>query len=155
TCNDPTPKIYCMRIFAPDEVVAKSRFWYFLRRSNEIIGVNVVYFDPLQLARSTWPSNVESCIWLRYNSHSGTYNMYEGFRELSSAHAVKRLYYDTYGTVPVFLDDSRLPFIGLQKSNDVRRPCIKHLLQPNLKLPLPHRVAKSKSKFVAQRPTTF
>jgi hypothetical protein len=28
---DPNPKIYRMRIFAPNEVVAKSRFWYFLR----------------------------------------------------------------------------------------------------------------------------
>lgn len=49
TTNDPTPKIYRMRIFAPNEVVAKSRFWYFLRQlkkvkkaSGEIIGVNVV-----------------------------------------------------------------------------------------------------------------
>jgi hypothetical protein len=31
TEQDPTPKIYRMRIFAPNEVVAKSRFWYFLR----------------------------------------------------------------------------------------------------------------------------
>jgi hypothetical protein len=31
TESDPTPKIYRMRIFAADEVVAKSRFWYFLR----------------------------------------------------------------------------------------------------------------------------
>ena len=31
TESDPTPKIYRMRIFAPNEVVAKSRFWYFLR----------------------------------------------------------------------------------------------------------------------------
>ena len=29
--HEPTPKIYRMRIFAPNEVVAKSRFWYFLR----------------------------------------------------------------------------------------------------------------------------
>ena len=28
---EPNPKIYRMRIFAPNEVVAKSRFWYFLR----------------------------------------------------------------------------------------------------------------------------
>jgi hypothetical protein len=63
---EPTPKIYRMRIFAPNEVVAKSRFWYFLRyalhytscinsaqkhprqlkkvkkANGEIIGVNVV-----------------------------------------------------------------------------------------------------------------
>jgi len=31
TENEPNPKIYRMRIFAPNEVVAKSRFWYFLR----------------------------------------------------------------------------------------------------------------------------
>ena len=31
TEHEPTPKIYRMRIFAPNEVVAKSRFWYFLR----------------------------------------------------------------------------------------------------------------------------
>ena len=31
TDSDPNPKIYRMRIFAPNEVVAKSRFWYFLR----------------------------------------------------------------------------------------------------------------------------
>jgi large subunit ribosomal protein L18Ae len=49
TESDPTPKIYRMRIFAPNEVVAKSRFWYFLRQlkkvkkaSGEIIGVNIV-----------------------------------------------------------------------------------------------------------------
>jgi large subunit ribosomal protein L18Ae len=49
TDSDPTPKIYRMRIFAPNEVVAKSRFWYFLRQlkkvkkaNGEIIGVNVV-----------------------------------------------------------------------------------------------------------------
>lgn len=31
TESEPTPKIFRMRIFAPNEVVAKSRFWYFLR----------------------------------------------------------------------------------------------------------------------------
>ena len=49
TEHEPTPKIYRMRIFAPNEVVAKSRFWYFLRKlkkvkkaNGEIVGVNVV-----------------------------------------------------------------------------------------------------------------
>ena len=57
TANEPTPKIYRMRIFAPNEVVAKSRFWYFLRQlkkvkkaSGEIIGVNVVCIMLLSLA---------------------------------------------------------------------------------------------------------
>jgi len=37
--NEKTP-IYKMRIFAPDEVVAKSRFWYFLRQLRKVRKVN-------------------------------------------------------------------------------------------------------------------
>ena len=33
-------------------------------------------------------------IWLRYDSRSGTHNMYKEFRELSRAAAVKSLYQD-------------------------------------------------------------
>jgi large subunit ribosomal protein L18Ae len=46
---NPTPKLYRMRIFAPNTVVAKSRFWYFLTKlkkvkkaNGEIISLNVV-----------------------------------------------------------------------------------------------------------------
>jgi hypothetical protein len=46
---NPTPKLYRMRIFAPNEVVAKSRFWYFLMKlrkvkkaNGEIVSLNKV-----------------------------------------------------------------------------------------------------------------
>ncbi len=46
---NPTPSLYRMRIFAPNVVIAKSRFWYFLRglrkvkkATGEIVSVNVV-----------------------------------------------------------------------------------------------------------------
>jgi large subunit ribosomal protein L18Ae len=49
---NPTPKLYRMRIFAPNTVVAKSRFWYFmsqlrkLKKANgEIVSLNVVCWD--------------------------------------------------------------------------------------------------------------
>lgn len=51
---NPTPKLYRMRIFAPNEVVAKSRFWYFLMKlkkvkkaNGEIVSLNKVRFMPL------------------------------------------------------------------------------------------------------------
>lgn len=47
--GQPYPKIYRMRIFAPNDVVAKSRFWYFLgklrkikKANGEIISLNQV-----------------------------------------------------------------------------------------------------------------
>ena len=49
TEKEPTPKLYRMRIFAPNSVVAKSRFWYFVRRlrkmkkaTGEVVAVHAV-----------------------------------------------------------------------------------------------------------------
>jgi len=49
TETNPTPALYRMLIFAPNEVVAKSRYWYFLRglkkvkkATGEIVTVNTV-----------------------------------------------------------------------------------------------------------------
>lgn len=48
-----------------------------------------------------------------------------------------------------------LRVVEIEKTDDVRRPYIKQLLTPKLKFPLPHRVGKSRSTFVAHRPATF
>jgi len=55
---NPTPKLYRMRIFAPNTVVAKSRFWYFLMKlrkvkkaNGEIVSLNVVGIHVLVVLR--------------------------------------------------------------------------------------------------------
>ena len=121
TDSNPTPKLYRMRIFAPNTVVAKSRFWYFLmklrkvKKSNgEIITINLVWtlqsFRKAVAARTTraWtdkcvndqihekrPTKVKNFgIWIRYDSRSGTHNMYKEYREMSRTEAVDALYQD-------------------------------------------------------------
>ncbi|KAG1490387.1 hypothetical protein G6F54_010760 [Rhizopus delemar] len=49
--TEASPKLYRMRIFAPNDVVAKSRFWYFLKKlrkvkkaAGEIVALNQVSF---------------------------------------------------------------------------------------------------------------
>lgn len=49
TAQDPQPKLYRMRLFTPNVIVAKSRFWYFLsktkkmkRATGEIVACNEV-----------------------------------------------------------------------------------------------------------------
>jgi len=38
--ENPNPKIFKMRVFADDQVRAKSKFWYFLKRMNKIKKAN-------------------------------------------------------------------------------------------------------------------
>ncbi|KZP11451.1 ribosomal protein L18ae, partial [Athelia psychrophila] len=156
TESEPTPKIFRMRIFAPNDVVAKSRFWYFLRQlkkvkkaNGEIIGVNVIHEKkPLKVKNFG--------IWLRYDSRSGTHNMYKEYRELTRADAVKSLYQDMAARHRArFRSIHVLRVVEIEKTEDIRRPYIKQLLTPNLKFPLPHRVPKLRSTFIANRPSTF
>jgi large subunit ribosomal protein L18Ae len=49
TANDPNPPAYRMKLFANNEVLAKSRFWYFMHQmrkmkktTGEILDVNEV-----------------------------------------------------------------------------------------------------------------
>ena len=89
----PTPKcrklpLYRMRIFAPNHVVAKSRFWYFVsqlkkmkRSSGETVYCGQVFEKP--------PLRVKNfSIWPRCDSRSGTHNMYWECRDLPTAGAV-------------------------------------------------------------------
>ncbi|KAL2917330.1 60S ribosomal protein L20B [Polyrhizophydium stewartii] len=160
TEKEPTPKLFRMSLFAPNEVVAKSRFWYFLkqvnkvkRASGEVVSVNRIYEKK--------PGAVKNFgIWLRYNSRSGTHNMYKEYRELSRTDAVSSCYQDMAARHRARFGSIQIIKVAEVKSADVRRPYIRQVLQPNLKFPLPHRITRPASKSVAatftgSRPNTF
>jgi hypothetical protein len=63
---NPTPKLYRMRIFAPNDVVAKSRFWYFLgklrkikKANGEIVSMSQVCLT--RIFRPTATTQADSC----------------------------------------------------------------------------------------------
>ncbi|OBT89713.1 60S ribosomal protein L20 [Pseudogymnoascus sp. 03VT05] len=155
---NPAPKLYRMRIFAPNTVVAKSRFWYFLMKlrkvkkaNGEIVSLNVIHEKrPLKVKNFG--------IWIRYDSRSGTHNMYKEYREMSRTDAVESLYQDMAARHRSrFRSIHILKVIELEKTDDVKRPYIKQLLTKNLKFPLPHRVSKAAGTklFTSKRPSTF
>ncbi|KAL1781342.1 60S ribosomal protein L18a [Sigmodon hispidus] len=83
-----------MRIFAPNHVVVKSRFWYFVsqlkkmkKSSGEIVYCGQV-FEKSPLCVKNFG------IWLRYDSRSGTHNMYQEYWNLITAGAVTQCYRD-------------------------------------------------------------
>jgi large subunit ribosomal protein L18Ae len=170
TEKEPTPKLYRMRLFAPNEVVAKSRFWYFLKQVNkvkktsgEIVSVNKIFEKK--------PSTVKNFgVWLRYNSRSGTHNMYKEYRELSRSDAVEaccKIFSELNKIDQDMAARHRARFSSIQiikvatvKNADVRRPYIRQILEPKLAFPIPHRVTRPASKrhaalFVGNRPSTF
>ena len=103
-------------------------------------------------------------IWLRYNSCSGTHNMYKEFRAMSRSEAVASMYQDMaarhrarFGSIHVRILPANqiLKVVEITNSVDVRRPYVKQLMAPSLRFPLPHRRSRAAGIYAAHRPSTF
>jgi len=172
TENNPHPQIYRMRVFAKNEVVAKSRFWYFLhqyskmkRSTGEILAVNEIREKNRRIVNNYG-------ITLRYNSRSGTHNMYKEFRDVTLNDAVQMLYMDMAGRhrarfSSIQIRDTKIVPAGvraLNRGNADAPACnntnVKQFLSSKIKFPLAHRVPRASSRaartvFKASKPTTF
>lgn len=83
------------------------------------------------------------------------FQMVKEFRALSRAEAVESMYQDMAARHRArFRSVQILRVAEVEKKDDVRRPYIKQLLEPNLKFPLPHRRTRSKAWFAGNRPVS-
>jgi len=158
--KESQPRLYRMRLFAPNPVVAKSRFWYFLKKlkkvkkaAGEIVAFNEIFEKK--------PEQIKNFgIWIRYDSRSGTHNMYKEYREMSRCEAVEACYQDMAARHRARFRSVQIIRVAEVKNADVRRPYIKQLLVPKLRFPLPHRLHRAAEKrhrsiFLGKRPSTF
>lgn len=91
TATDENPPAYRMKIFAPNEVNAKSRFWYFMhqmRKMKKTTG-EILDINEITEKKSTYVKNFG--IWIKYNSRSGTHNMYREYRDTNLNAAIDNL----------------------------------------------------------------
>uniref|UniRef100_A0A8C7KA66 Large ribosomal subunit protein eL20 n=1 Tax=Oncorhynchus kisutch TaxID=8019 RepID=A0A8C7KA66_ONCKI len=123
--KNPTPPLYRMRIFAPNHVVAKSRFWYFVSQLRKMKKANgeTVYCG---LVHEKTPLKVKNFgIWLRYDSRSGTHNMYREYRDLTTSAAVTQCYRDMGARHRARAHSIHIMKVQEIAANKCRRPAIK------------------------------
>merc|ERR1711874_661724 len=157
TPKNPTPPLYRMRIFAPNHVVAKSRFWYFvsqLRKMKKASG-ETVYCG---LVYEKTPLKVKNFgIWLRYNSRSGTHNMYREYRDMSTNGAITQCYRDMGARHRARAHSIQIIRCEAIAASKCRRPLVTQMHDSKIKFPLPRRInTQQKGALVArERPTTY
>ncbi|KAK3865094.1 hypothetical protein Pmani_022597 [Petrolisthes manimaculis] len=141
--NDPEPQLYKMRIFAPDRVIAKSRFWYFLSKlkkmkksSGEIVSINLV-----TERKPTVVKNIG--IWLRYDSRSGTHNMYREYRDVTMAGAVTSCYRDMGARHRARAHSIQIMRVETVPNSKCRRPHTTQFHNSKIKFPLMHNRRKN------------
>merc|ERR1719382_1612855 len=131
------PALYQMRIFAPDRATAVSRFWYFLsqlrklkKATGEIVSCSRVYEKkPLKIKNFG--------VWLRYNSRSGTHNMYREYRDLTAAKAVTACYTDMAARHRARAHAIQIIRCEVVAAGKCRRPLVTQMHDSKIKFPLP------------------
>jgi large subunit ribosomal protein L18Ae len=149
----PDPQIFRMRIFAPNEVVAKSRFWYFAKLHISQLKKNTGEILACSVIHEKKPLKVKNFgIWLRYDSRSGTHNMYKEYRDLTRTGAVEQMYQEMSGRHRCRWSSLRIIRVDEITASQARRKSTLQMLNNTLKFPLPaHGVHVPKSK--DHRPT--
>merc|ERR1711925_66319 len=95
-------------------------------------------------------------VWIRYNSRSGTHNMYREYRDVTITGAITQCYRDMAARHRARASSIQILKVEPIPASKCRRPHITLFHNSKIKFPLPHRVMKSqfKSTFVAKRPNT-
>ena len=157
TEKKPDPKIYRMRIFTPNAVVAKSKYWYFI---SKLVKAKKANGEILQCRRIREPKfhTVKNIgIWLRYDSRSGTHNMYREYRDQSRAGAVTKCYRDMGSRHRARAHNIQIIRVKKIAAKEAKRPNITQFHDSKIKFPLLHNVGHLKlmPMFTMKRPTTF
>eukprot|EP01090_Pellita_catalonica_P004331 TRINITY_DN14160_c0_g1_i1.p2 TRINITY_DN14160_c0_g1~~TRINITY_DN14160_c0_g1_i1.p2 ORF type:complete len:180 (+),score=21.26 TRINITY_DN14160_c0_g1_i1:53-592(+) len=152
------PKVYRMRIFAGNTVVAKSRFWYFLKKLHKIKRVNGEILNVSEIYEAK-PSTVKNFgIYLRYNSRTGIHNMHKEYRATTRVGAVSRMYQEMASRHQARFNNIQIIEVNELKASQCRRPHMQTFHDSKIKFPLPHRVQrvplKKRRTFEARRPVT-
>jgi len=163
TDENPNPEAYRMIVFAPNAVIAKSKFWYYMHQFRKMKKTTGEILDCVEIVEKNSRIVKNYGIWLRYSSRSGTHNMYREFRDVTLVGAVSQLYDEMAGRHRTRPRSIQIIRTGIIKAGDLKRPNPMQFAKANVKFPLPHRVASGKRgqkalsdrTFTTVRPTTF
>merc|ERR1712137_860179 len=159
SATQPNPSVYRVRLFAPDPICSKSRFWYFVsyyKKVNKTAG-EIVSVKKIQEKSPTVVKNFG--VWLRYDSRSGSHNMYREYRSTHTADAVTQAYRDMGARHRGRPGSIQILRVEVVAAKDCRRPNIQQLHNSQIRFPLPRKIMSRKAqnapRFTTARPNTM
>ena len=157
--NEPNPQVYKMRVFAKNEVLAKSKFWYFLKKQRRIKKANGEVLATNEIFEKNTSAVRNYGLVVRYRSRTGIHNMYKEFRDVTVCGAVGQMYMEMSGRHRAVHDTIHVVKAIVVENKDLRR---QHAIVnsshrarfPKTKLTYRASDPSLKSVFVANRPNT-
>jgi large subunit ribosomal protein L18Ae len=161
---EANPPAYRMKIFAPNQVMARSKFWYFMHQMRKMKKTSGEILDINEITEKNSRYIKNFGIWLKYSSRSGTHNMYREYRDTTLTGAIDTMYMDMAGRHRTRSRSIQIIKTGTVLDKDCKKVGTTQYHTTGegkgaLKFPLPHRIQRAatkdvKSVFLANRPST-
>jgi large subunit ribosomal protein L18Ae len=148
-----------MLLFSPNKVIARSRFWYYLRKLRKIKKANGEIIQVHELFEKN-PNTVKNFgLWIRYTSRSDTQNMYREYRACTLCEAIDKMYNDMASRHSARQSSIQIIKTTRLKAKDCKKPWITQFHKENIKLQFLHRCPRRNPKFrrtfAPQKPVVY
>lgn len=161
-----SPKVYTMSVFAPNHVVARSKFFRLLTlrtkaKPASLLKVKGTRAEVLSIRRKgeKKPCQVKNfAIAIRARSATGIMNMTKEIRDVTLCGAVSQMFREMASRHRIGYFGIDIVSTAVRSAKEVKRPIIKQFLDPKIRFPLLHRVRSRlirRSNFSATAPSTF
>jgi len=135
TEENPNPTLYRMRVFQRDAVLARSKFWYHMKRQHKVRKIQGEIISTSEIFEKKTGAIRNYGIVLRYLTRADTVNMYKEYRDVSLCGAVSQMYMEMSGRHSAAQNSIQIIRTSVIANADVRRPQILQFTTQNIKFP--------------------
>jgi len=157
--KNPDPEIYQFEVFAPNRVVAKSRFWYFMNRQKKIKKTHGGEILSMKELQEKHPLKIKNyAVYLRARSKTGITNLTKEYRDTTLVGAVQQMYHEMAARHRCRFYDIQILGTSRRTPAETKREAVKQFHDKDIKFPFVNRVRRRLvfgKLFTPRIPTTF
>merc|ERR1719218_257167 len=133
--SNPDPTCYRIRVFAKNTVIARSHFWYEMKRQNKVRKCQGEIVNVSEIFERKTNSVKNYGIVLKYLTRTGIVNMYKEYRDVTLCGAVSQMYSEMAGRHSAKGETIHIIKTVVQPDSSVARAGTQQYVKTNLKFP--------------------
>merc|ERR1719329_1493850 len=154
----PEPTLYRMRVFARDAVLARSKFWYHMKRQHKVRKIQGEVVSTSEIFEKKAGAVRNYGIYFRYLTRTNTVNMYKEYRDTTLNGAVSQLYLEMSGRHSARPESIQIIRTSVVADSNVRRAHVAQYAKKSIRFPVTDCRKRAptkalKTNFKAERPT--
>ena len=140
-----------MRVFERDAVLARSKFWYHMKRQHKVRKIQGEIVSTSEIFEKKTGCIRNYGIFLRYLTRTGTVNMYKEYRDNTLCGAVSQMYMEMAGRHSARQESIQIIRTSILEDSQTKRDNMKQFTALNCRFPKTDQRVRAPSKSLSSR----